>query len=850
MNSKVTLYYDTKLHHNKNFIVDDIISYLATKTSTVVNDVQYQRFDLFKRLKLNLSQAFQGNLYDVHKWDYCEIRTSDGESDSIYYYFINGYRQVAQSTIELDLEMDVLNTFRYDTDGVLETERNKVYTLSPKSLITREHKDRIFKKTFEFSQEFTAGSINQSYTPSPFDTTFWSMQSSSEYEELVGARIINYSIQLFPDHGTSSGMYITRLGLQVSSTGRLSFIVGGSGQYQQTYIRAQIQITYQSTKLIRKIDTYQEGIETYLFKQSERELLDDDKYNTYYLFYSTLNNVVSDEDATSPKYVNPIKMQICTDNEITFTSSTSSLISIYANDQRIPQVKNRKEALVIKKSQLTGEAYLLIGGTRYDESNFPSGKDIIVIIRDKNTSPTFSNVDFADMGKNLSGEDVLESPTSIATNVDGIGFYGINEIECWVGLTIYYVSGNLFSGANFSQNIYIGSGSSGTSATISSWKDRNLASPKLIKVINYPYSLNSWMVGKSIFTSYPTNYSLNVTDNILELVNPQKNDFDRNIYFNAVNPISIYEVKTNYQDGEERNDVFESKIYHSDYYQAKFVYDSYGFTYQMENIDINKYFENFTLDKFIVRYVVSGNVLSKFMFQFVQYVTFRSTQDYENVLIIDRNNEKALYNNAYLNYIKSGGYSYDTKKANSQNAMNGITTALSVLGAVASYGVGVATNNPIGIASGIAFTISTASSIIRNIHSAQEQDKAISQKLLQISNQATQVQGSEDIDILKAFSNNKAKMVYYEPNDVMKKAILDLFYYCGYATHEQKVPDPKTRRYFNFIQGEIILDHYTFNEDVAEKIKDKWKEGVTFIHRLNYYWDVDQVKENIEMSIF
>lgn len=842
MTSTITLYYDTKLHHNKNFIIDNITSFLGTKSFVIIQDFQYQRYDINKRIKLDLSQTFQGNANNIHKWDYCEIISGN----DTYYYFINGYRQVSQNTIELELEMDVLNTYNFVTSS---TNINKEYFLSPKSLITREHKDRLFKKSFEINGNYTAGSKDQSYTPAPFDTTFWTMESASPHPELVGVTIDHYYIQLYPEHGSADDLYITPLGLQVLSDGKLRFIVGASGQYQKTYIRAEILIVYTANKLIRKIDTYQEGIETYLFKQREQELLDNDKYNTYYLFYSSLNSVVVHENSdTSPLYVNPVKMQICTDNEITLTSTSSSLITIYSSDKRIPQVKDRKEALVVKKSQLTGGAYLLIGGTQYDENDFPSGKDIIVIIRDKNNSPLFSNVDFADMGKDFSGEDALENPTSIATNVDGVGFYGINEVECWVGMTIYYVSGNIFTGAVFSQNVHIGSGSSGTSATIPSWKSRDLASPKLIKVVNYPYSLNSWMVGKTTFTSYPDNYTFNATDNIFELVNPQDNDFDRDIYFNAVNPISIYEVTRAYVSGEDRNDIYESKIYHSDFYQAKFVYDSYGFTYQMENIDIETYLDNFSLNNFIVRYVVSGNVLSKFMFQFVQYVTFRSTQDYENVLIIDRNNEKALYNNAYLNYIKSGGYSYDTKKANSQNAINGITSALSIVGAIASF-ASTPVSGGIGIAGGIGLAISSASSIIRNIHTAQEQDKAISQKLLQASNQATQVQGSEDIDILKAFSNNKAKMVYYEPSDIMKKALLDLFYYCGYATHEQKIPNVKTRRYFNFVQGEIILDQYTFNEDIADRIKEKWMSGVTFIHKVGTYWDIDQVKENIENSI-
>ena len=136
--------------------------------------------------------------------------------------------------------------------------------------------------------------------------------------------------------------------------------------------------------------------------------------------------------------------------------------------------------------------------------------------------------------------------------------------------------------------------------------------------------------------------------------------------------------------------------------------------------------DNFSLEDFIVRYVISANVLSKFMFQFIQYTCDRAVTDYENILIIDRNNEKALYTNAYIQYIKSGGYAYDTKKANSQNAINGIMTGLSIAGGVASFVGGAVSSNPLLAVAGVGLITSSAGSIVRNIHTAQEQDRAIS----------------------------------------------------------------------------------------------------------------------------
>ena len=204
---------------------------------------------------------------------------------------------------------------------------------------------------------------------------------------------------------------------------------------------------------------------------------------------------------------------------------------------------------------------------------------------------------------------------------------------------------------------------------------------------------------------------------------------------------------------------------------------------------------------------------------------------------------------AYINYIRSGGYSYDTKKAGSQTAVNAVTTALSIVGSAAAFAGGVATSNPSFIAGGIGLAIGAAGGIIRSIHTAQEQDRAIAQKMLQTQIQGTTVQGSEDIDILTAFSKNKAKIVYYELSDIMKNAMWDLFHYCGYATNEQKIPATDTRLYFNFIQGDIILKDFTFNDDIARRIVEKWSQGVTFFHKVNGGYDLNQEYENFETSL-
>ena len=83
----------------------------------------------------------------------------------------------------------------------------------------------------------------------------------------------------------------------------------------------------------------------------------------------------------------------------------------------------------------------------------------------------------------------------------------------------------------------------------------------------------------------------------------------------------------------------------------------------------------------------------------------------------------------------------------------------------------------------------------------------------------------------------------------MKNAMWDLFHYCGYATHEQKVPAIDTRLYFNFVQAEIVLKDFTFNEEIAKRIIEKWNQGVTFMHWVSGAYDFNQEYENFETSL-
>lgn len=854
---------------NKNFILENIETYLATLTPVTKTDFQYQRAELEKTIKVNMSQNYQLNLDSLVKYNYLKVVMNS----AIYYYIIKSAKQVSESTIEFNIVMDVLNTFTFS-----QTASNKTYTLSNKSLITREHKDRLVKLPTQYIlRDLTS---EEKFAFNQLDSNnYYQNTSESEVHLLLNvSNVFDYLKEvgqtpiLFTFNTTDTYIIIKRenmtsvdtyrnistmsiddnkniiLTLQngsqrlfslgnndlfiivIPANGALSFnfdgYTGDWTKFINIAINTEKSISIEEHKYKRIIDYYQEGLSTILFKKNEVTLFDEDKDNQWYILFASQNEVQSSVDYAS-KFVNPVGVRFYSDKGYTIQTTSPHEVVLNATSPLIPKWNSTEENIeyIQETPSNSGEKYVKIGGVTYDLHDYSR----IYLRRENNNDLTFRVVSLT-----------KRSPVQQVSfyNVGSVTFYGINTLT---------VTGQW----NHSGTIEINSGSSSYNGTADKWEDLDLTDSRYIKVFAFPYCPCDFMVGKTNFDILPAPFAFNA-DNYIQLNNVQKYNFNYQKNFKVASPLSNININVNEIGyGKARNSDYESKLFHSDYYQPKFVYDSFSFMFMLEHVNVDLVNESFMdlENNFYCTYVVSRNVQSKFMFIFNEYVLNRSTQDYDNVLTIERNNEKALFNNEYINYIRSGGYNYDTKKANSQNAVNGMTTALSVVGAVGSFAGGIATQNPMLAVAGIGLAVGTATSVIRAVHSAQEQDRAIAQKINQANMQGSSVQGNEDIDILTAFSGNKAKLVYYELSDRMKKAMWDLFHYCGYATHEQKIPEINTRIYFNFVQGDIVLQDYTFNDVIALSIIQKWKDGVTFMHLVNNSYDFEQEYENFETSL-
>lgn len=887
----LNLYSGCRIIKDKNFVVDDIESYLSTiSTVTTISNFQYQRFELKKTINLDLDQVWQtkkgslpyGESTVSLKWNYCKITTADTIN---YYYFITGYKQISPKTVELSLEMDTLNTFKY-----YYITTNSTYTLSPKTIVKREHKDRFKEMPAQYKvvdmtaeETFALGQIDswESYQNTSNHTTVLTINTagvrkfmdddnisvlSVYYHVSNGAYIQlntekfynldhivfdassivlydsqNHVLKTIPWTSLFNNFYIKNFVVTVPPTGGISqgFVTGSydwtlyvNSAYFTTYT---IEIIGVGNYYERVIDPYQEGLSTVLFKTNQETLYDADGTKHWMLAYRN-----DEQTATT------VNTLLYPEDEMTLSQQSSSEVTVYP--ENIPNKSNQEEWLnFMVNGDYEAGNYIEVEGTRYEvippSTTATATKVHGLYVRKQNSN----DMVFKNVYKRVVNQGQADSYVSIHTNVPSIKVHGWGNARIY---TTYYT--NKPASGGYWQDYWIGSKTNIDTAIFQSWKDVKLFDSKLIKAFMFPYCPSQYLNGQVHITSIPNIYIYGPTEKAFILNSANDNDFSYEIKFDVTNPQSVLVLPKSEVDlnpTELRKIKYESKLYHSDYYQPKFIYDSFGYTFNLEDVDVEEWFNTYgDTNKFSVNYTVSTNIVSKFAFQFLEYITKRSPQDYEGVLCVERNNEKALYNSDYLNYIKNGGYSYDQKKANSQNAVNGITTALSIVGAGVSF-ASTPVTGAAGVAAGIGLATTSVAGITRTIHSAIEQDKAISQKMLQSQMQANTVEGSEDLDILTAITGNKAKLATYQLSDMMKKALWDLFFYCGYATHEQKVPSVYTRYRFNFVQAEIEYNSYSFNDDIAQDIKEKWSNGITFLHNVSNVWDFDQKYENWEVSL-
>lgn len=296
-------------------------------------------------------------------------------------------------------------------------------------------------------------------------------------------------------------------------------------------------------------------------------------------------------------------------------------------------------------------------------------------------------------------------------------------------------------------------------------------------------------------------------------------------------------------------DGFDPKLLNSEFYAIKIVYDVYSTSIELENEDIpSSRYADISGRVLSIYWHITPDIGSIFAIEAnLLYLAEPSlpsrTQDFGSFCVVDRNNEKPLFTNAYLNYMRVG-YNYDQKAKSLQNWSSILGIALSAAGTAAGAATGQA-----------AITAASATSLISSIASASmgaaSRENSLQGKMAQLKAQGTSVAGASDVAILNLYSP-RVSIIEYFPDDAIASSLAVLFHRFGYATNQFKAPDIQSRSLWNYLEGDVVIDqayatgipHQVIARTIAQV-----KEGLTIFHGKHGFYNLDQSYENWEEDV-
>lgn len=796
MTSTLKLYYSTtlapwELIPSKLFKVDNIADYLATKSFIQIDDFQYIKHGLEIEIKIDKTQSFSQPLTGTG-FKYVSIQNG---TEEVCYYFVKRASWRSQNSVRLELVMDVLNSLVEDTH----------YKFKNNTRIIREHKDRLSRGPMRIQiaigdTEGGAGSIIAGDTITlRIDLQGWELVCTgkvvySSEENLTFIVTSSEDPQVIRDT-IDDGVYFHEL-FQVSKDGA-------------NYFEARFDSANYSYDYTRKIDLYSEGLTPILYGEDQGEISEDG--SSWYLIY---------KDASLRCYLtsdNGFNVKIAGTTEI----SANDLVEgnyYYIMGERNP---NRRVDMT------TNENFVVTAYISKNVFQVDSHQWVTLLYKD---------------GANIKVERLYYY------NVFGWHYdYKVEYTTSKVKILSNYdvVKANILTTRSTSLDV-IRNGTNHdfnmTTTTKEVWpfSSLNRRDSTLVKIIKVPYrptdsTFTGWKYDDASHMIY-----LDLLDTSLE------NSLQVNF-----NPLSSLHLLGGVPNIDTlRNDIYESKLYHSDYYQPKFVYDSFSFIFALERVNMNNYVESST---FNVVFRASNAINSRFLFSFPDYrIEGKLLEDYSNILIVARNNDVPYYTDSYMQYVKTG-FNFDVKTKERQEAGTWIGTALSLVGSVASFASSGVTGG-FGIVGGITLATSAVGQLVNAVNTTAQAEANQAQKLLQLKHQQSSVASADDVDLMTAYTNNKAKWMLYQASERMRGLLSSLFFFAGYTSDRMGLPNHNTRVNFDYLEAEVSLETagQNISEEIIDELKKCFKIGVTYIHkttRTSDKWDMSQKYENWEKSI-
>lgn len=278
----------------------------------------------------------------------------------------------------------------------------------------------------------------------------------------------------------------------------------------------------------------------------------------------------------------------------------------------------------------------------------------------------------------------------------------------------------------------------------------------------------------------------------------------------------------------------ETKIYNSNYYQLKYVYDVNSYQLQLE----------YGYDPVTITFDAAREMSSNIAFKFDSNTPIYS--DLGNWICSTRSLELPIYSSSYLEYMRYGkaidekNLAYSIAGTSFQQAGNTLQSQSSLL--VAQK---MAEKSGLGT---VGAGINLASSAITVGFTVAKGVDSINQKIEANRRTANQASTTNDLSILNATLGNRLNRVTYEPDSDIKKAIQEFFRIYGYATDEYgQMTDS---RYWNdYYVADVEFSKDTLVSNLFKRaIRQQYADGVRIYHWHDGY-DLDKLKENWEISI-
>lgn len=810
--STVKLYYVSTsarwdLLPNKLFVIEDIESYLATKTVKTILLFQYVKHALEISITVDLSQTYAEPLSSSYKY----VSITNNDTNKTYYYYVKNVFWRSKSSVRFDLVMDVLNTFKENTD----------YTFKENTRIIREHKDRFILHEDTSIITLTCEVLNEDWYPDVNDEP--TIETYPEAVEIAQAQVL--------EADTQTSIWVLKLNV---FRGDLSGLQTGDkiniiSENNENAI-VEVESVETQKEYFRKIDYVNENINPLLqcgnsngvLIQNNKTLLQDD----WYLLYRN-------QDDPSDSLVNPVECYLLP------KESKDVIASAITGGKITPSALQESYYYYM---DLNAETITLDNGTTLSKSSL---YDMCVIIK-KNEDNTINVLCVEGTPNAVLSNDVL-----LVKGSWDCEYLTIDTMPMAYKYSTSRPTGSL-------NNIYsqMASGTAGqfennlSIENINGINDLDRTEAKNIKLIKLPYCPYDFTITSSkIDISNDSNWDCVVLGNLMVLkLNDLNTNLRTTLSLTTSDKEPLPDLKVNINpsiDDTRLGDSYESKLYHSEFYRPSYVYDSFTYAVQLEKLNLSSYYAS---QSFTVYFDMTKTINSRFMFTFNSLVFTLANESYAKYMPIIRNNEEVLYNVPYINYIRNG-FNYDVKAKNLSNSSAWAGVGLSGISIGASL---LAPTVPLKVAGVVASVVSLAVSFKNAIASTIQNEQSLQRKITETKNQTSSVSGSDDVDLMSIYAENRLKYLVYQPSPVMKEMLYKLFFYGGYYSNRLGLPNHETRVNFDYLEADVSLENIgNIPNDCLEELINCFKNGATYIHKTTRAnkWDLEQEYENWEVSL-